>query len=199
MEGEEAGVAAGLVKFATAIALATCASLRGSEVFLLDLAGLWKYFKLGEDGVLPAEPMKKGVDLSSVPYGILPLVGEFKGELGTKHHLIALASCTVTGIEMRWWLSNLMEVRKQEGSRIGPALGYCDGSVALISDYDDVLHSYLKRIQGEKPELIAPTDPVEENYSLHRTFWRTADGKAQGAGRQFRFGRPECDEHMEEY
>ena len=178
-EGEEAGVSAGLIKFGTAVALATCASLRGSEVFLLDLAGLWKYFKLGEDGVLPAEPMKKGANLSNVPYVIVPLVGEFKGELGTKHHMIALASCTITGIEMRWWLSKLMEVREQEGAKSGPAFGYRDGSVASISDYDDVLHSYLKRIQGEKPELIAPTDPVEDNYSLHRTFRRTAEGKAR--------------------
>ena len=42
-----------------------------------------------------------------------------------------------------------------------------------------MLHSYLKQIQGERPELIAPTDPVEDNYSLHRTFWRTAEGKAR--------------------
>ena len=63
-EGEEEGIAAGMIKFGTAIALATCASLRGSEVFLLDLAGLWKYFKLGENGVLPVEPMRKGADLT---------------------------------------------------------------------------------------------------------------------------------------
>ena len=69
-----------------------------------------------------------------------------------------------------------MEVSKQEGARIGPAFGYRDGSVASISDYDDMLHSYLKRIQAEKPELIAPADPVEDNYSLHRTFRRTAEG-----------------------
>ena len=175
-KGEATNITAGLIKFDTAIALATCASLRGSEVFLLDLAGLWKHFNLGKDGVLPAEPMKRGTKLSNVPYIIVPLVGEFKGELGTKHHLIALASWTVTGIEMRWWLSKLMEVRKQEGARIGPAFGYRDGSVASISDYNDMLHSYLKRIQAEKPELIAPADPVEDNYSLHRTFRRTAEG-----------------------
>jgi hypothetical protein len=180
-EGEDVGIAAGLIKFGTAIALATCASLRGAEVFLLDLAGLWKYFELGQDGVLPVEPMRKGADLTNVPYVIVPLVGEFKGELGTKHHLIAIASCTVTGIEMRWWLSKLMKVRAQEGSRTGPAFGYRDGSVATISDYDDVLHSYLKRIQAEKPELIAPSDPVEDNYSLYRTFRRTAEGKARVA------------------
>ena len=41
-----------------------------------------------------------------------------------------------------------------------------------------MLHSYLKQIQAEKPKLIAPTDPVEDSYSLHCTFWRTAEGKA---------------------
>ena len=77
------------------------------------------------------------------------LVGEFEGELGTKHHLIALASCTVTGIERRWWLSQLMEVHAREGAKMGPVFGCWNGSVASIADYDDVLHGYLKRIQAE--------------------------------------------------
>ena len=47
-KGEATNIAAGLITFGTAIALAACASLRGSEVFLLDLAGLWKHFNLGK-------------------------------------------------------------------------------------------------------------------------------------------------------
>jgi hypothetical protein len=142
---------------------------------------LWKYFKLGEERVFPAELMKKGADLTNVPYVIASLVGEFKGELGTKHHLIALASSTIIGIEIRWWLARLMEVQVQERERTRHGFGYPDGSVAFIVDYDDVLHGYLKGMQGERPKLIAPTDLVETNYSLFRTFWCTAEGRARSA------------------
>ena len=39
-------------------------SLRGPEVFLLDLAGLHKYIELGKYGVMPLNPMKDGRDFS---------------------------------------------------------------------------------------------------------------------------------------
>ncbi len=35
-------------------------ALRGPEVFMLDLGGLWKYLELGRDGVLPEDPLKPG-------------------------------------------------------------------------------------------------------------------------------------------
>jgi hypothetical protein len=55
-----------------------CASLwGGSEVFLLNLANLWKYRNLGKDGVLPEDPLKIGVDLLQVPYMIVTLIGEW--------------------------------------------------------------------------------------------------------------------------
>jgi alpha-1,3-rhamnosyl/mannosyltransferase len=46
---------------------------------------------------------------------MIALIGEFKGELGARHHLMAFASTTTTGIELRWWLEQLMKVREQEG------------------------------------------------------------------------------------
>ncbi len=76
-----------------AIALAACASLRGTEVFLLNLAGLWNYINIGRNGVIPPNLLKTGADLSNALHVVAPLIGEFKGELGTKHHLLALANC----------------------------------------------------------------------------------------------------------
>ena len=184
MVKEEAGdneerVAAEFIKFGAAVALATCGSLRGPEVFLLDLAGLHKYIELGKTGVMPIDPMKDGTDLSGAPYVIAPLIGEFKGESGARHHLMALASTTRSGIELREWVEKLMAVRAREGHRAGPAFGYRDGSVATIAEYDDILFGFLRRIQIERPDLLSPTDPVGENYSLFRTFRRTAEGRAR--------------------
>jgi hypothetical protein len=79
---------------------------------MLDLNGLRKHIKLGKEGTLPKDPMKAGTDLSQAPHIIIPLLGEFKGELGYRYHLMSLASTTSLGIELRWWMEKLIEVRQ---------------------------------------------------------------------------------------
>jgi hypothetical protein len=74
------------IKFGAPVALAVCVSLKGPEVFLLDLAGLWKYANIGKDHVMPLNPLQTGMDLTRAPQVVAPLIGEFKGELGTRHH-----------------------------------------------------------------------------------------------------------------
>ena len=130
---------------------------------------------------MPEDPMKVGVDLTKAPHIIVTLIGEFKGELGTKHHLIALASETSSGIKLRWWLEELLRVREEEGCRTGPAFGSRDGSVGLMSEYDKLLRFFLRRVQSTCPDLILPSDDVEANYGFFRTFRRTAEGRARGA------------------
>ena len=126
VEEQDNWVASEYYKFGAAAALAVCGSLRGPEVFLLDLAGLWKYIEMGKDGVMPHEPPKAGTNLSRAPHVIATLIGEFKGELETRHHLLALASITSSGIKLQWWLENLMSIREKEGCRMGPAFGHKD-------------------------------------------------------------------------
>jgi hypothetical protein len=48
--------------------------------------------------------MKVGTDLFTAPHVIITLLGEFKGELGFKYHLMSLASTTSSGIKLRWWI-----------------------------------------------------------------------------------------------
>jgi hypothetical protein len=158
------------VKFGAAAALAVCTSLRGPEVFLLELAGLWKYLELGRDGVLHKDPLKPGADFTNYPYIIVMLIGKFKGELGMKHHLIALASTTLSGIELRGWMEQLLKVREAKGCLNGPAIGHKDGLVGLMSEYDDLFHFFLGKVQDENPELILPLDNIEGSYKFSRTF-----------------------------
>ncbi len=146
-EVEEKWLKREYIKFGAATSLAIRGSLRGPEVFLLDLAGLWEYLKLGQWGILPEDPLKPRDDFSSHPYIIVTLIGEFKGDLGTRHHLIALASQTKSGIEVRWWLEELLKVREAEGCLRAPALGHKDSSVALMLEYDNLLHFFLERCQ----------------------------------------------------
>ena len=120
---QETELAREYTKLGAAVVLALCASLRGPEVFLLDLASLWEYRAMGRDGVLPAEPLRPGQNLINAPHVLVTLIGEFKGELGTQKHRIALASTMMSGLKVRWWLEQLMLVGEQEGCQTGPAFG----------------------------------------------------------------------------
>ncbi len=91
-------------------------------------------------------------------------------ELGTRHHLIALASQTKSGIELRCWLEKLLKVREAEGCRRGPAFGHKDGSVALMLEYDNLLHFCLRKVQDNNTELILLFDNFKANLIFLRTF-----------------------------
>jgi hypothetical protein len=136
----------------------------------MELSALRKHIDLGRSGKLPEDPMKPGVDLSLAPHVFVALLGEFKGELGFRYHIMALASTTSSGIELRWWIETLIRTREEEGCVHGPAFGGPDGSVALMREYDEILHYFLENIQRENPELVAATDDVQANYCLSRTF-----------------------------
>ena len=86
---QEPTVAREYYKVGAAVATALCGSLRGSEVFMLELAALRRHIKIGHYGTLPLDPMKAGIDLSTAPHITITLLGEFKGELGFKYHLIS--------------------------------------------------------------------------------------------------------------
>ena len=103
-EEQERDVASELFKVGAAIATAVCALLRGPEVFMMELSALRKHIQLGRGGIVPTNPMKAGTDLSTAPHIIITLLGEFKGGLGYKYHLMSLASTTTSGIELRWWI-----------------------------------------------------------------------------------------------
>lgn len=102
-----------LYKVGAAIAVGVSGSLRGNEIFYLDLAGTRDLLPRGRGGVVPPKPLKKGTDLKNAPYVHLALQGKFKGENNVKHHLIAVASHTLSGIQTRWWIEKLIEVRER--------------------------------------------------------------------------------------
>jgi hypothetical protein len=143
-EDQDYHIAREYYKVGAAVALAVCGSLLGNEVFMLKLAGLRKHIELGRHGVIPNEPMKTGTDLSDAPHIIIPLFGEFKGGLGYKYHLTALASTTQSGIKLRWWMEKLIKVRQSKNCTNRPGFGNKDGSVALMREYNKILQSFLE-------------------------------------------------------
>ncbi len=126
---------------------------------------------------MPSNPMKVGVDLSNAPYVFLAMLGEFKGEMGIRHHIVALAAYTMSGIELRWWIEKLISIRAKEGCLSGPAFSYSDGSIAAMLEYDSILHHFLALIQQEDLNLITENDDVKAHYSLFCSFRKTAEGR----------------------
>ena len=171
-----------MLKVGAAIATAQAGSLRGPEVFMLDLAGLRHYIKVGKNGVMPDKPLEPGTDLFNAPHVLIPLIGKFKGETGVREHLVAVASESRSGLQTRWWLEKLIEVRELEHCTHGPAFGDQDGAAATMSEYDDILHHFLKMIQEEDNDLILDTDDVVKNYRFFRTFRKGAEDNARAAG-----------------
>ena len=110
-----------MLKVGAAIAVGLCGSLRGPEIFMLDLAGVRDIIHRGKDGIIPDDPFKTGTDLSNVPHIHLALMGQLKGEHGVRQHLVAIASKTKSGINARWWIEKLVEMRELEGFTSGPA------------------------------------------------------------------------------
>jgi hypothetical protein len=180
-EDAPASVRDELYKFGAAVVVAQCGSLRGQEVLTMDLAGMRAHIALGREGVLPADPMRVGQDLSNAPHIFFALLGKFKGENGIRQHMICVASTTVSGIEMRWRVERLIEVREREGWTEGPAFGYKDGSVYSLRELDGLLHYFLEKIQKEDETLLAGVDNVSENYGFFWTFRKTAEGRARAA------------------
>jgi hypothetical protein len=162
------------------ICFLTTGSLRGHEGFYVELAGLRSHVLKGRLGDIP-RILNKSTLLSeeqcrNLPYVTLCLLGKFKGEIGTDHHMIVVANETVSGLKPRWWVEKLISVCESEGRTRGPA-----GNLALSVDYNSMLRKYLKRVQ-EETSLIPIDQDVEARYSTSRTPRKTAVTRLERAG-----------------
>ena len=166
-----------LWKAGAAVAVGLMGSLRGPEIWMLDLAGIRRHIEVGRNGVLPANPLRKGVDLFQAPHVVLCLLGVLKGETGAREHMLAVASTSLSGIDVRWWVEKLISVRLAEGCVSGPAFGDANGSVVSSFDMNGILHHHLSAIQAVHPTLLLPTDNVIINYSFDRTFRKQRKGE----------------------
>ena len=172
-----------LFKVGAAIAVGVAGSLRGNEIFFLDLAGTRELLPRGKDGVVPPNPLKKGTNLKGAPYVHLALQGKFKGENNVRHHLIAVASFTMSGIQTRWWIEKLIAIREREGHTSGPAFADSTGRLANTREYNAVLRAFLTRIQADKHlGMLTEKDDIEKNYGFFRTWRKSAENAARAAG-----------------
>ncbi len=172
-----------LTKLGAYITMCTAGSLRGNEGFLADLAGLIRHLDKGRNGTIPAK-VKDNFDedvAESLPHVVIALLGKVKGETGEDTHQFALANTTTSGIEVRWWIDELVRVCREEGRRSGPAFAYPDGRLVASSEYNAMFLRYLEEIQSET-ELIEDKIIVSETFGISRTLRKTAQARATRAG-----------------
>jgi hypothetical protein len=151
------------------ICIAFCGSFRGNEVFLTDASGLRTYLLTPPDDRLPY-------------HVIIPLLGRFKNELGTRYHLTPLAGRTSSGIDVHLWITRLVQALTDANHLHGPA--FCDalGQMASPQLYETELLDRLQTVQAQDPALIGADIIVHEAYGLSRSFRRGATSEARARG-----------------
>jgi len=117
----------------------------------------------------------------NLPHVVLCLLGDFKGEGGTNYHMINLASHSLSGLETRWWVEQLVAVCTCEGRFDGPAFATPNGRLAASGDYDALFKKYLTEVRDDTG-LIDERADINALYNLNRTPRKTALTRAKRAG-----------------
>lgn len=151
-------------------------ALRGGEIFLLEASELIKRVHQGKVGEKHSG--------AAQPHVVVPLMGRFKGETGERNVLLALASKTKSGLEIRKWIERLVWVLKREGREeyVGPAICRPDGVVLERWKLNGELQKVLEKVALKRPDLIEEGVKIEEKFSIHRSFRRGAHTRAKSAG-----------------
>lgn len=161
-----------IIMIGSCLVIGFCDALRGNEIFLVEAGSLGHYFRVG------IHQHRK--------YVIIPLMGRFKGETGERNILRALVNTTKSGIQVHWWISELVELLSGKGrndtSAPGPA--FCDkqGNVLSYSFMNSLFHEELQKVQDLHPDEIPPEVDISETYNLYRSLRRGATSRATELG-----------------
>ncbi|KAL7550466.1 hypothetical protein ACHAWF_013693 [Thalassiosira exigua] len=182
---EDLEVANELWKLGAYLAVSTAASLRDTEAFMMDLAGMWQHVDTGREGVVPPN-INKSTILSeqqclNLPHVAICLYGKYKGETVFDHHVINVANETQSGLRPRFWVEALLGVCRSEGRMAGPAFADRTGKLATSLEYDVGFRNYMERVQRDTT-LIPKDWDVRAMYGIHRTPRKTAQTRIKRAG-----------------
>jgi hypothetical protein len=148
-------------------------SLRGNEGLWVCGDRLQEFIDVGKEG-----------DQLSGPHVIVPLIGFFKGEGGTRMHVLPIANETKTGIEVRWWLEGVVEILKAENNPGCPAFCDSDGYQLREKDLEEIFHPVLEELinEGGGNKWWAKGVSVREYCRCYRSFRRGAENTAINNG-----------------
>ena len=109
---------------------------------------------------------------------MIPLLGKFKNEDGSKLHLMVSVNVTKSGLEVRRWIESWVAVLQKEGRVDGPAFCQMDGSIIKAREVECEMHHQLELIQLSTSDLIDEKINIREKYSLFRSLRRGATARA---------------------
>jgi hypothetical protein len=140
-------------------------SLRGNEGLLLDLAGLRQHFDTGAD-----------------KYVTIALLGTVKGEHNVRQHLLPAVNETSSGIKVREWMQQLMNLKHRSGRLKGPAICDDKGMALRSKTLNAMFHEALNEVRERSPELflgdILNLADIEDKYNIFRYFRRGSASQA---------------------
>eukprot|EP00957_Ditylum_brightwellii_P141193 10757190-Ditylum_brightwellii.AAC.1 len=113
---------------------------------------------------------------------VIPLLGEFKGELGERWHLLLLADTTKSRFKPSIWTERVALLLRQEGKQEGAVMCEEDGSLLSSSKVEDEFHWQLAQVQALHPHLISPSVDVSEINGLSRSMQRGSHSRATDEG-----------------
>ena len=73
-------------------------ALRGNEIFMVEAYGLYSHLHLGSNS-------SGHQDTHDLEHVVIPLLGKFKNEDGSRYHLMLSCNTTKSGLEVRKWVT----------------------------------------------------------------------------------------------
>lgn len=145
-----------------------CCGLRGEEVPLSDLTGIFKHWD--ESGN------------HNKPHVIIALLGRFKGETGICYHILPILSTTPSGLEPRKWIGRVLEFYRYKGITHGPMFRNRFNQRIKAGDLEPKFLERLEQVQETRPDLIASHVDIADEYGIYRSFRRGSTSTAVNQG-----------------
>ena len=145
-----------------------CCALRGEEMPKADLFGTQTHFESSGK--------------YNPPHVVVALIGRFKGESGTRYHLMPLVEKTRSGLEPRKWIGRLIECYKERNITHGPLFRGKDNAKMAQREMTQIFHRRLIEVQRTRSDLISEDVDIEEVYNVSRSFRRGSTSRAIDRG-----------------
>lgn len=142
-------------------------ALRGHEIFMVEAHGLYSHIHFGKNETDP-----------TLNHVVIPLLGRFKNEDGSRYHLMLSVDKTNSGIEVRKWVERLALYLKKEKRLSGPAFCHLDGSSYTSVEMNHHFHSLLEDVQSCREDLLPSSVDVHEDYNIFRSLRKGSTARA---------------------
>ena len=114
----------------------------------------------------------------------IPLLGQFKTEIGEDKYVAVIANTTRSGIQVRKWVERLvwLLLKEQKQHIAGPAFCTYDGAMIRAFELNGEFHTALRAVQNHRPDLLPDGVDIEGSYGTFRSMRRGSLTRATEEG-----------------